>query len=111
EYSYLSEFDILWDTQEDIWGWKWATQKNGMLMQEFFKLIHAENELSRLHMEICWFFTYMSDEEQRLKAIAKDLKELDPALVLQVILHWQEHGRFNDIHLWRLLSIKRLDGF
>ncbi|KAE9391191.1 hypothetical protein BT96DRAFT_945545 [Gymnopus androsaceus JB14] len=92
-------------------GSEMATQKNRMLMQEFFKLIRAENELPRLHVEIRQFFTYMSDEEQRLKAIAKDLEELDPALALQVILHWKEHGRFNDIHRQRLLSIKRLDGF
>ncbi|KAE9385731.1 hypothetical protein BT96DRAFT_751051, partial [Gymnopus androsaceus JB14] len=90
---------------------KWATQRNRMLMQEFFKLIRAGNELPRLHVEIHWFFTYMSDKEQRLKAIAKDLEELDPALALQVILHWQEHGCFNDIHHQRLLSIKRLNGF
>ncbi|KAE9391456.1 hypothetical protein BT96DRAFT_1001317 [Gymnopus androsaceus JB14] len=111
EFSYLSEFDILWDTREDIRGQKWATQKNRMLMQEFFKLIRAKNELPRLHVEIRRLFTYMRDEEQRLNAAAKDLEETDPALALQVILHWQEHGCFNDIHCWRLLSIKRLDGF
>ncbi|KAE9385347.1 hypothetical protein BT96DRAFT_1007129 [Gymnopus androsaceus JB14] len=45
EFSYLSEFDILRDTREDVRERKWATQKNRVLMQEFFKLIRAENEL------------------------------------------------------------------
>ncbi|KAE9387644.1 hypothetical protein BT96DRAFT_1004926 [Gymnopus androsaceus JB14] len=111
EFSYLSEFDILRDTREDVRERKWATQKNRVLMQEFFKLIRAENELPRLHLEICHLFTYMRDKEYRLKSISKDVEARDPALALQILLYWQERGRFNNLHRRRLLSIKRLDGF
>ena len=111
EYSYLSEFDILRDTREDVRERKWATQKNRMLMQEFFRLIRAENELPRLHIEIQRLFTYMRDEELLLLGMAKALEPTDPALALQLTLHWQERGRFNELHRRRLLSIKRLDGF
>ncbi|KAE9403701.1 hypothetical protein BT96DRAFT_990133 [Gymnopus androsaceus JB14] len=98
EFSYLSEFNILRDTREDVRGWKWATQKNRVLMQEFFKLIRAENELPRLHSEIRCLFTFMKDEEQRLKAMAKDVEGRNPTLALQIILHWQERGCYNDLH-------------
>lgn len=111
EFSYLSEFDILRDTRNDVRERNWATQKNRMLMQEFFKLIRAENELPRLHQEIQRLITYMQDEERTLKGVAKMLDDKDPALGLQVLLHWQERGRFNDLHRRRLLSIKRLQGF
>ncbi|KAE9387295.1 hypothetical protein BT96DRAFT_948478 [Gymnopus androsaceus JB14] len=91
--------------------WKWTMQKNRVLMQEFFKLIQAENELPWLHLEIRCLFTYMRDEEYRLKSISKDVEARDLALALQILLYWQERGCFNDLHRRRLLSIKRLDGF
>ncbi|KAE9389219.1 hypothetical protein BT96DRAFT_792378, partial [Gymnopus androsaceus JB14] len=111
DFSYLSEFDILWDTREDFREQPWATQKNCMLMQEFFKLIHAENELPRLHQEIKRLFMYMAMEVEQLKGFARRAYAEDPALALQIELHWQEHGCFNDLHRRRLLSIKHLESF
>ncbi|KAE9385346.1 hypothetical protein BT96DRAFT_1007128 [Gymnopus androsaceus JB14] len=53
----------------------------------------------------------MKDEERRLKCVARKVEVNDPALALQILLHWQERGCFNDLHQLRLLSIKKLDGF
>ncbi|KAE9388832.1 hypothetical protein BT96DRAFT_835747, partial [Gymnopus androsaceus JB14] len=39
EYSYLSEFDILHDTCEDVHERQWAMPQNRMLMTHFFKYI------------------------------------------------------------------------
>lgn len=111
DYSYLSEFDILRDTRSDVRECPWATQRNRMLMQEFFKLIRAEHELPRLHVEIKRQFTYMLKEEERLKSFAKAVEAEDPALSLQIMLHWVERGRFNNLHRKKLLSIKKLEGF
>lgn len=111
DYSYLSEFDILRDTREDVRERKWATQKNRLLMQEFFKLIRAENELPRLHIEIQRLITYMAREEVRLLGFVSMIQHDDPALAYQISVHWFERARFNDIHRKRLLSIKRLEGF
>ncbi|KAE9395669.1 hypothetical protein BT96DRAFT_825924, partial [Gymnopus androsaceus JB14] len=92
DYSYLSEFVILKDTCDDVRTRPWATQKNRMLMQEFFKLIRAENELPRLHQEIKRLFSYMAQEEERLKGFASQISAEDLALALQVELHWLERG-------------------
>ncbi|KAE9390804.1 hypothetical protein BT96DRAFT_832922 [Gymnopus androsaceus JB14] len=52
DYLYLSEFDILCNTCEDVRERKWATPQNRMLMTQFFKFIRAEEELARVHVEV-----------------------------------------------------------
>lgn len=63
EFSFLSEFDILRDARTDIRENKWATQKNCLLMQQFFKLLSAETELTWLRTKIRRLITYMEDED------------------------------------------------
>ncbi|KAJ3832901.1 hypothetical protein F5878DRAFT_547471, partial [Lentinula raphanica] len=78
DYSFLSEFDILRDTREDVRQKKWATPSNRLLMFQFFKLIRAEEELDRLHMEIKRLLTYIRDEERFLCSKASELEATDP---------------------------------
>ncbi|KAJ3752792.1 hypothetical protein EV360DRAFT_7246, partial [Lentinula raphanica] len=111
DYSFLSEFDILRDTREDVREKKWATPSNRLLMFRFFKLIRAEEELDRLHVEIKRLFTYMRDEEHLLCGKADEIEDDNPALALQIRLYWEEKSRFNALHKQRLHAIKRLDGF
>ncbi|KAJ3742750.1 hypothetical protein EV360DRAFT_57744, partial [Lentinula raphanica] len=111
DYSFLSEFNILRDTREDVREKKWATPSNRLLMFCFFKLIRAEEELDRLHVEIKRLFTYMRDEERLLCGKADEIEDDDPALALQIRLYWEEKSRFNTLHKQRLHAIKRLDGF
>ncbi|KAF9064695.1 hypothetical protein BDP27DRAFT_1425551 [Rhodocollybia butyracea] len=110
-FTYLSEFDLLRDTRSDVQERKWATPSNRLLMQQFFKLVGAEDEINRLHMEIQRLLTYMRDEEELIDSVAKNLEESDPALSIHIRLHWQERGRFNDAHRQRLHAIRRLPGF
>ncbi|KAJ3729773.1 hypothetical protein C8R42DRAFT_570096 [Lentinula raphanica] len=111
DYSFLSEFDILRDTREDVREKKWATPSNRLLMFRFFKLIRAEEELGRLHMEIKRLLTYIRDEERLFCSKADEIEDTNPALALQIRLHWKERSRYNDLHRQRLHAIKRLDGF
>ncbi|KAJ3848414.1 hypothetical protein EV368DRAFT_49345 [Lentinula lateritia] len=52
EYAFLSEFDILRDTCEDIRERPWAVPANRVIITQFFKVIGAEDELSHVHQEI-----------------------------------------------------------
>ncbi|KAE9393713.1 hypothetical protein BT96DRAFT_999233 [Gymnopus androsaceus JB14] len=52
-----------------------------------------------------------AQEEEHLKGFARRESAEDPALPLQIELHWQENGHFKDLHCTRLLSIKHLEGF
>ncbi|KAE9384969.1 hypothetical protein BT96DRAFT_841316, partial [Gymnopus androsaceus JB14] len=111
EFSFLSEFDILQDARTDVRTKKWATQKNHLLMQQFFKLLSAETELTRLHTEIRRMITYMEDEEETICLTAERVGCSDPALALQIKLHGNMRSRFNRLHWQRFWAITKLKGF
>lgn len=80
-------------------------------MQQFFKLLSAESELTRLHVEIQRLLTYMDDEKSKIHACLERLHKSNPALALQVRLHGQIHSRFANLHRQRITAITRLEGF
>ncbi|KAJ3755177.1 hypothetical protein EV360DRAFT_50218 [Lentinula raphanica] len=111
ELTFLSEFDLLRESREDVREKRWATPKNRQIMLEFFKLIRAEEELERLHVEIRRLLTFMHDEEHELTKQAATLDPEDPALAHQIRLYREERSRFNPLHRQRLFAIKKLKGF
>ncbi|KIK69852.1 hypothetical protein GYMLUDRAFT_150446 [Collybiopsis luxurians FD-317 M1] len=111
EYTFLSEFDILHDAREDVQEYKWASSSNRHLMTQFYKVIRAEEELSRLHLEIQRLLTYMKTETDELLEKEQELAATDPTLALQVRRYRLERGRFNAIHRKKLFAIRKLPGF
>ncbi|GAW05690.1 hypothetical protein LENED_007563 [Lentinula edodes] len=111
DLTFLSEFDLLHDSREDIRERQWATPKNRQIMLEFFKLIQAEEELQRLHVEIRRLLTFMHDEEHELHIKCTALEVDNPPLALQLQQHFQERIRFNALHRHHLFAIKKLPGF
>ncbi|KAH7878911.1 uncharacterized protein C8R40DRAFT_1037146 [Lentinula edodes] len=111
EYAFLSEFDILRDTREDIRERPWAVPANRVIITQFFKVIGAEDELSRVHQEIRRLITYMQRERDELIAREQELIPTNPTLALQVRDFRRERGRFHEVHKKRLLSITKLSGF
>ncbi|KAJ4493132.1 hypothetical protein C8J55DRAFT_381166, partial [Lentinula edodes] len=90
---------------------QWATFRNRLIMQQFFRLIHAEEEIDWIHIEICHLLTYICEEQRVLGAKAAEVEGENPALVLQIREYWDERARFNDLHWRSLIAIKRLRGF
>ncbi|KAJ3924409.1 MAG: hypothetical protein NXY57DRAFT_881555, partial [Lentinula lateritia] len=62
EYAFLSKFDILRDTREDIRKRPWAVPANRVIMTQFFKVVGAEDELARVHQEIQRLITSIQHE-------------------------------------------------
>ncbi|EEB91478.1 hypothetical protein MPER_10151 [Moniliophthora perniciosa FA553] len=111
DYSYLSEFDFLHDTRSDVREKPWAKPAARELMTKAFKLLRAEEELDRLHVEIKRLFTYMKEEDEYLKSVRDCYQFGDPALAFQIDVFRQQRGRFNKLHRMRLRSIRKLKGF
>jgi hypothetical protein len=112
EYAFLAEFDLLREGREDIRTESWALPAGRAAMDQHFKIVHAEEEIQRLNVEIPHLITYMADEreflayqEQRLREEGKD------ALAHQVRAHCIEYGRFDDLHLQRLWKLSKEPGF
>ncbi|KAJ4464922.1 hypothetical protein C8J55DRAFT_441748, partial [Lentinula edodes] len=74
EFSFLGEFDILRNAREDVRTRQWATFRNRLIMQQFFRLIRAEEEIDRLHVEIRHLLTYICEEERVLCAKAAEVE-------------------------------------
>ncbi|KAF9071254.1 hypothetical protein BDP27DRAFT_1419288 [Rhodocollybia butyracea] len=111
EHAFLSEFDILRDTRQDVWEKVWASPANCVLMTQFFKFVDAEMELHRVHQEIRQLLTHMQDESDELRAKENELKASNPTLALQIKKLRMEHGRFKSIQYKRLHLITLLRGF
>ncbi|KAJ3794622.1 hypothetical protein GGU11DRAFT_879728 [Lentinula aff. detonsa] len=110
-YTYLSEFDFLRDTQTDILQKPWAKPAVREAMSELFKLMRAGEELDRLHVEIKRLVTNMKEEEEYIRRLVRKVRRHNEALSFQIWLHGNERRRFNGIHQRRLRDIQRLKGF
>lgn len=111
EYAFLSDFDLLRDTRQDIRTRLWATPAARLAMDNFFKLRRAKEEIKRLDIEIRRFATYMRDEDSYLRLKESTIKLYNPALANQVAIHRMERGRYNVHHTDILSKIYCLKGF
>ncbi|KAE9383060.1 hypothetical protein BT96DRAFT_798136, partial [Gymnopus androsaceus JB14] len=111
DFSYLSEFDILRNTREEVREKKWATPQNHLLMSQFFKYVRVEEEIAWVHVEVKRLLTHMVDEEQEVGGKAKEVEARDPVLSLQIRHYWKERSRYNCLHRSCLFAITKLRGF
>ncbi|TFK59396.1 hypothetical protein BDN72DRAFT_780810, partial [Pluteus cervinus] len=111
EYSFLSEFDLLRDSRQDIRKKPWAKPAARRLMDRFFKLERAREEITRLNVEIRRLVTYIEDEERFFEVSMAVLKTTNAPLAHEVYLYSQERGRANTIHRQRLQRLSSMDGF
>jgi hypothetical protein len=111
EYAFLSEFDLLRDSRQDIRERPWSRPACRVAMDQHFKILRAHEEILRLNIEIPRVITYMRDEEAFLLKKECDLREVDPLLANQIALRRADQGRFNDLHLQRFHKLANLPGF
>ena len=111
KYAFLSDFDLLRDTRQDIRRKPWATPAARLAIDQAFKLERAEEEITRLNIEVPRLATYIRNEDVYLRAKEAELSISNPALAHQVGIHRMERGRFNAHHLKVLGKIHLLAGY
>jgi hypothetical protein len=111
EYAFLSDFDLLWDTWQDICSRPWATPAARFAMDQCFKLHHAKEEIKQLNIEIWWFATYMRDEDAYLRLKESSIVLSNPPLANQIMIYRMKRGHFNVHHTDILRKIYVLKGF
>lgn len=111
EYAFLSDFDLLRDARQDIRRKPWATPAARLAIDQAFKLERAEEEITRLNIEVPRLATYLRDEDTYLRAKEAELALSNPSLAHQVSIHRMERGRFNAHHLKVLEKIHHLTGY
>ncbi|KAJ7705953.1 hypothetical protein B0H16DRAFT_1746965 [Mycena metata] len=111
DYAFLADFDLLRDGREDIRGEPWAQPAGQLAMDQHFKLLRADEEIARLNLEIPRLVTHMADEDRFLIYHERRLtREGNPALAHQVAAHRMERGRFNALHMERLVKLSKEPG-
>ncbi|KAJ7813877.1 hypothetical protein B0H14DRAFT_3090238 [Mycena olivaceomarginata] len=112
DYAFLADFDLLREGREDIRSEPWAQPAGRLAMDQHYKLLRADEEISRLNVEIPRLITYMVDEERflvyhegRLQAEGKQ------ALAHQVKVQRVDRARFNSVHMERLTKLSKEEGF
>lgn len=111
DYAFLSDFDLLRETRQDIRQQPWAQPTNRSIMNQWFKLKRAREEIQRLDIEIRRVVTHMRDEEQYLTAVEEELQESDPILAFHIQRYRLDQTRFFDLHHDRFATLLDLGGF
>lgn len=97
EYAFLSDFDILCDSRQDIRKRPWAQPANRILMDKHFKIERAQEEIIRLNVEIKRIVTHIVDEENYL--LKAEENATTPTLAYFIQQYRLERTRFSRLHL------------
>ncbi|KAJ7882248.1 hypothetical protein B0H14DRAFT_2316019, partial [Mycena olivaceomarginata] len=83
----------------------WATPAARLVLDMYFKIERAQEEVDWLNIEIRQFVTYMRDEKQLLDYKVWEVSQLDPNLVFFIQRYQWRRGRFDDGHMARLTKM------
>ncbi|KAI6022186.1 hypothetical protein BKA83DRAFT_4463979 [Pisolithus microcarpus] len=111
EYAFLADFDLLRDTWQDVLTCPWASPTARLAINTFFKLCRAEEEVTRLNVEIHRIVTYLIDEDRYLRACEALYRDTHPTLAHQISIYHGIRSHFTPSHFHSLEKISRLPGF
>jgi len=81
------------------------------VIDQFFKLERACEEIQHLNIEIPHVVTYIQDEDMFLQSKEAEIRQVSPGLAQQVGKHRMERAHFNDQHMCRFWKLALLPGF
>ena len=111
EYAVLADFDLLRDVRQDVREKPWASSRNRLLRDQYFKLERAREEIDRLNIEIRRVITYIADEATFLQTIEQAVAADDTRLAHQIAVYGLERRRSNAIHIKRFAKLAKDPGF
>jgi hypothetical protein len=111
EYAFLADFDLLRDSRQDIRDRPWSRPAFRIMIDQYFKLERAREEIQRLNVEIPRVITYVRDEDAFLQLKVSEIREANPGLACQVEKHRLERGRYNEKHMSRFCKLASMSGF
>lgn len=88
EYAFLADFDLLRDTPQDIQDHLWAQPAACVLMDEYFKIQQAQEEIQQLNVEIQHVVTFMHNEDSFFLAAEEHYSHSDPLLAFLISQHY-----------------------
>ncbi|KAJ7017025.1 hypothetical protein C8F04DRAFT_935704, partial [Mycena alexandri] len=102
EYAFLADFDLLRDPEKVGEVREWATPAARLLLDQYFRIERAWEEITRCNVEIRRLVTYIRDERALLVSVETDLRGTNPGLAWCVRRHRLQREQYNEIHMKRL---------
>jgi hypothetical protein len=111
DYAFLTDFSLLRDCCEDITQRPWAQPQSRALMDQYFKITRAREEIKRVDIEIRRVVTYLHDEDSYLRLMENKLSQSNPLIAHQIKHLRLKTMRFKDLHMRRFLKLASTRGF
>jgi hypothetical protein len=111
DYSFLAEFDMLWNSCIDIRSELWTQPAHREATIKHLEIERAQEEIKRLNLEIRRVRTRIHIETLHAQSVIDRLQETQPALATELAKHTSLQAMVNAIHIGRLDRIEALDGF
>ena len=111
KYAFLSDFNLLHNTRQDICTWPWATPLGRFALDTHFTIVHAHEELKRLNLEVQRVATHIQDEDIFLHGCEDAIRTTNPCLAHQISLYRKVCGHFNAHHIHHIKQITSLPGY
>jgi hypothetical protein len=107
----VADFDLLRDTRQDIRTLDWAQVANREGTVLYFGLKRANEEISRLNVEIRRLLTYLYDDYvDHYRAVRQNLMS-KPSLAHQISARWCYRRQLHEVIVKRLIQTSKLSGF
>ncbi|EIW76037.1 hypothetical protein CONPUDRAFT_39384, partial [Coniophora puteana RWD-64-598 SS2] len=111
EYSFLSEFDVLRETDADIHTKWWAKPVVRQAALLHYDYVRAQEEITRCHVEIKRLLTKIRDDELDYPAAIKRLAEANSPLTAELEKRWETLHGVNVMLLVRIQQMQALPGY
>ncbi|KAJ7782095.1 hypothetical protein B0H14DRAFT_3095744 [Mycena olivaceomarginata] len=105
DYTFLSEWDLLRDPDGNARLRPWAIPAARILLDAYFKIERAKEEIDHLNVEIKRFVTYIGDEKVFLDGKVIEVEARDPHLAFFVREYQSRRGRFDEGHIKKLTEM------
>lgn len=111
EYSFLSEFEFLHTSRNDITQRPWAHPLVRNAMISWMKTQRAKEEITRLNVEARRLMTYIRDSSVAQQNAIQHLCKTDPALATELQERHDAQSSINTLLLQQLRKMQLLPGF
>ncbi|KAG2100719.1 uncharacterized protein F5147DRAFT_581929, partial [Suillus discolor] len=110
-YAVLGKFNLLKYSRHKILTKLWTNPIHHEIVVKHFKVLHGQEEIIRLNVEICQLQAWVDTEDGDMKQAAADLESTNDLLAaeLHVLAHCQH--RINTVHHDCLIHIYCLEGY
>ncbi|KAJ7025076.1 hypothetical protein C8F04DRAFT_1212968 [Mycena alexandri] len=110
EYAFLADFDLLRKPSELGEVRPWSTPAARLLLDKYFKIERAREEIRRCNIEIRRVITSIRDEKAFLTAKENELQESDPGLAWCIRRYRFRRERYDLVHMERFQKLAKQAG-